>query len=107
MNTMPGKKLIWCYVPGHAGVAVNEQADRLAVHATPTDTLYCYHQDITLPARSRSKKLTLSQLSQYEKGWRLLDKEVPYGHARTSHRTRRALHLYNQRLTGNISLPTL
>ena len=28
VSTMPDKKLIWCYVPGHAGVAVNERANR-------------------------------------------------------------------------------
>ena len=41
-------KIIWTYVPGHAGVAINEEADRLAAASTVPSPLPLYHSDIDL-----------------------------------------------------------
>ena len=100
-------RLTWVYVPGHAGVAVNEEADRLAGLDTGTSPLPLYFSDFQLLGSHTSKTQTTSDLQHSSEGQRLCDLAVKFGCSASSKRFGKARVRHNQILTGNLSLATL
>ena len=62
------KCVSFLYVPGHAGGTVNEEADRLAAHAQPTDQVSLYKEDILLLAKKRTEDVAKEQLPLTDEG---------------------------------------
>ena len=100
-------RITWVYVPGHSGVLVNEEADRLAATAGEYSQLNLYHSDVKLLGIHKAKENVKSQLMDSSEGCRLLEAGVKFGKASTSryHGPDRCRH--NQQLTGNVSISTL
>ena len=99
--------IIWVYVPGHAGVGINVEADRLAAASTQRMPLQLYSTDINLLATWQNQQATKTLLKNSMEGGRLIEKDIKYGTAATSRRKGPKRCLHNQVLTGNISLTTL
>ena len=57
-------RIIWTYVPGHAGVSVNEEADHLASAATEVSPLKLYDVDIALLGMHQTQMTIHHQLSE-------------------------------------------
>ncbi len=87
--------------PGHAGVMINEEADRLAAAATETSPLSLYHSDIQLLSQNQTLLYDSSE------GVRLLDSGISYAKSSRSRKKSRDRCRSNQCLTGNISTAAL
>ena len=100
-------KITWVYVPGHSGVLVNEEADRLAATACEYTPLGLYHSDIKLLGRNKAQESVSNLLVDSSEGCRLREAGVKYGTASTSHHKGPDRCRHNQLITGNISQSTL
>ena len=100
-------KITWVYVPGHSGVLVNEEADRLAATACEYTPLGLYHSDIKLLGRYKAQESVSNLLVDSSEGCRLREAGVKYGTASTSHHKGPDRCRHNQLITGNISQSTL
>ena len=100
-------RITWVYVPGHSGVIVNEEADRLAATAGEYTQLNLYQSDVKLLGRYKAQESVHNLLQDSSEGCRLLEADVKFGIASTSryHGPDRCRH--NQRMTGNVSTSTL
>ena len=65
-------RIVWVYVPGHAGVVINEEADRLAAAAKDASPLTLYHSDIQLLGEHLIRSNTTASLQDSSEGIRLL-----------------------------------
>ncbi len=79
-------RITWTYVPGHAGVLINEEADRLASAATAVSPLKLYDLDIVLLGMHQTQTAIHNQLSESSEGTRLLHKSTKAGCSSRSHR---------------------
>ena len=100
-------RIVWVYVPGHAGVAINEEADRLAAAATDASSLTLYHSDIKLLGEHRIRTSTTALLGDSSEGIRLLSSGTSYARSARSRTKGPQFCRSNQLLTGNISMATL
>ena len=100
-------RIVWVYVPGHAGVTINEEADRLAAAATDTSPLSLYHFDIQLIGQHHAKARMTALLQESSKGIRLLSSDTSYAKSSRSRKKGPDRCWSNQLLTGNISTATL
>ena len=100
-------RIVWVYVPGHAGVTINEVADRLAAAATETSPLHLYHSDIQLLGQHQTKASTTALLRDSSEGVRLLGSGTSYAKSARSRKKGRDRCQSNQLLVGNISTATL
>ncbi len=100
-------KITWMYVPGHAGVVINEKADQLAAACTTPSPLSMYHPDVQLLGNHLLVKATTKALANSSEGCRLLEKNTRYGSADSSRRKGPDRCQRNQISTGNISRSTL
>ena len=99
-------RIVWVYVPGHAGVAINEEADRLVAAATDASSLTLYHSDIKL-SEHRIRTNTTALLRDSSEGIRLLSSGTSYAKSARSRKKGPERGRSNQLLTGNISMATL
>ena len=106
-DALAGKQVIWCYVPGHAGVLLNEHADKLAAQAEPQGHLECYSQDIVCLSRYRHRKTSTDSITDSSEGLRLIEANVPYGASRSSALTGRERCIANQHQKGNTTKANL
>ncbi len=100
-------RITWTYVPGHAGVIINEEADHLASAATAVSPLKLYDLDIVLLGMHQTQTAIHNQLSESSEGTRLLHKSTKAGCSSRSRRKGPDRCRHNQTLTGNVSLSTL
>ena len=100
-------RITWVYVPGHSGVVVNEEADRLAATAGEYSQLSLYHSDVNLLGRHTAQENVCYQLRDSSEGCRLLEAGIKFGKSSKSryHGPDRCRH--NQLMTGNVSTSTL
>jgi len=103
----PDCQVIWTYVPGHAGVKINERADTLAGSAVIGNPLQLYSSDVQLLGRYTWTQQTIEQLKEHSEGLRLLDDNISFAHAASSRRKGLTRRVHNQHLTGNISPSSL
>ena len=101
------KHVSFVYVPGHAGVRVNEEADRLAALAKPDDKISLYKEDLLLLTKKRNEVYAKEQLSLTDEGSRLVEHGTRYAVSSKSRRKGPSRCHHNQLLTGNISQRTL
>ena len=78
-------RIIWSYVPGHAGVAINEEADHLAAASTEPSPLPLYHSDIDLLGKHLGQTTVKELLSNSSEGCRLLESGIAFGSSARSH----------------------
>ena len=72
-----GKRTVWIYVPGHAGVSVNVKADALAAVASAPSPLDLYHTDIRLLGHFYNKSAVTSEAACYSEGTQSHQEESP------------------------------
>ena len=97
----PVCRVFWVHVPGHAGVTINEEADRLAGLSDSPTPLELYPPDLKLMAAYSAKEDTCQKLKQYWEGERLVELGADFGQSAASHLKGPAKRLNNQHLTGN------
>jgi ribonuclease HI len=99
--------VIWTYVPGHAGVSVNEEADHLAAQETNCTPLELFHSDVKLWSEQQAKQRVIDDnLGTYE-GDRFLLHDIQYGQSCSSKVRGPRRWRLNQISTGHISNATL
>ena len=96
-------RIVWVYVPGHAGVAINEEADSLAAAATDASPLTLYHSEV----EHRIRTCTTALLHDSSEGIRLLSPGTSYARSARSRKKGPEHCRSKQLLTGNISMATL
>ena len=100
-------RITWTYVPGHAGVAINEEADRLAAASTEPSPLTLYHSDIDLLGKHLGQTTAKELLSNSSEGCRLQEAGIAFGSSARSRRKGPDRCRHNQIATGNVSRSTL
>ena len=102
-----GKRTVWMYVPGHAGVSVNVKADALAAAASVPSPLDLYHTDIRLLGHFYNKSAVTSEAACYSEGTRITELGGTFGLCRKSRYKGPSRTRKNHLLTGNIGTVTL
>ena len=100
-------RITWIYVPGHSGVTINEEADRLAAASEVPASLPLYSSDVDLLGKHLGKTTTINLLSNSSEGLRLQELNIAHGASARSRRKGPDRCRYNQLITGNVSRSTL